>query len=107
MIIQLDTPPEGKDRWDYSTELDGEVFHIIIYSNKRANGWHFDLLDSQREPLLRGAALVAGIDLLHPYRYRAVPRGKLFVQSLETPPVDPDLTAFLEGRSGLYYQEAA
>lgn len=106
MILSLLTPAEGEDHLEYPIELDGVTFHLVIYSNKRAAGWHFDLLDSSRVPLLRGAALVAGIDLLHPYRYRAVPQGKLFVHSHVNPPQDPDLTAFVERRASLYYQTA-
>jgi len=106
MILKMPTPPAGLDHWGFSIELDAEIYHFEIYSNKRANGWHFDLFDSTRAPLLRGAALVGGVDLLHPYRYRAVPPGKLFVQSSDQPATDPDLTAFVEGRAVLYYQTA-
>jgi hypothetical protein len=104
MILALPTPDVGEQHLAYAIVLDDVQFHLAIYSNKRANGWHFDLLDSTRAPLLRGAALVAGIDLLHPYRYRAVPRGKLFVQSHTHPAQDPDLTAFVERRCSLYYE---
>lgn len=103
-MIRLPTPQAGKDHGSYPIELSGSLYYITLYYNKRADGWHIDLADSTRVALLRGVRAVAGIDLLHPYRYRAVPPGILFIQVADKR--DPDLRAFVEGRAQLYYHDA-
>lgn len=72
----------------------------------RTGSWVFDLRDAVGAPIVLGAGLGAGVDLLHFYRSLPhCPPGKLFVQT--TDGRDPDLTAFAEKRAVLYYQPAS
>jgi len=68
--------------------------------------WSFDFADSQGNPLIRGAGLGSGVDLLFPLRaYKACPPGKLFVWTSDG--LDPGLSSFADGRAVLYYQSTA
>lgn len=72
----------------------------------RTGAWVFDLRDSVGSPIVLGAGLGAGVDLLHPYRSRPhCPPGKLFVQTFDGR--DPDLLAFADRRAVIYYQPIA
>ena len=72
----------------------------------RSGLWIFDLRDAFGNPLVLGAGLGSGVDLLFPYRgYATCPPGKLFVWTNDG--TDPDLTAFADKRAVLYYQPIA
>ena len=84
--------------------LDGVRFRLDTYTNRADLSWYMDLFDEQGAALLQGIALVAGLDLLYPYRYLDVPAGILFVHS--TPLQDPGLDSFDDEDVALLYQEA-
>lgn len=73
-------------------------------STAKAGLWYWDLYDNLGEPLVMGQGLTTGIDLLFPFRARAVPAGRLFVRSNGNRQLDADLTAFQENRATFYYQ---
>lgn len=95
--------------------LDGESFGLDFYTTKVPNladdtvaeCWYLDLYDSAGEPLVLGIGLAAGIDILFPYRARAVPKGKLFVNPEGGSFVDPTVDSFKDALAVLYYQPAA
>ena len=98
--------------------LDGAMYRFVFYTNKWDNTIYFDLFDNNNLPLIRAAGLVAGIDLLFPYRYLPVPPGTLFCYSQGTTTqqgtfntsskgvatlIDPSLDAFSKDVATLYY----
>lgn len=72
----------------------------------RTGLWCWDLRDVLGIPIVLGAGLGSGVDLLFPFRgNQSCPPGKLFVWTSNG--LDPDLTAFAERRAVLYYQPIA
>lgn len=45
----------------------------------RSSLWYLDTLSIGSVPLVRGLALVPGVDLWLPYKHLAIPQGTLFV----------------------------
>lgn len=97
----------------------GDPVAIVVYSRADLQGWpdaydslapkigswSFDLLDARGVPIVRGAALSVGIDLLWSYHaYAGVPPGKLFVWT--STGLDPELEDFASGVVEVYYQPA-
>ena len=87
--------------------LDGVRFQLETYTNKADDSWYFDLLDEDGVALVRGIALVVGLDLLYPYRYLDnIPPGILFVNDQTLDELqDPTLTGFEDEEFALYYEE--
>ena len=72
----------------------------------RAGVWCWDLRDVLGVPIVLGAGLGSGVDLLFPFRGNpSCPPGKLFVWTSDAR--DPDLSAFSDKRAILYYQPIA
>lgn len=87
--------------------LDSSQYQLDTYNNKYDGRWYLDLHDSLGNPVVRSIGLVAGIDLLYPYRaYAGVPPGKLFVRLTDGQLDDPTLDTFSQGKAVFYYQEA-
>lgn len=87
--------------------LDGGRYRIVYKTNKQEGSWYFDLYDANGAPLVLGLGLVAGVDLLWPYRYRDVPPGVLFCSPHGSGAfVDPGLDAFVQGTHSMIYIEA-
>lgn len=84
--------------------LEGVRFRLDTYTNKQDNTWYMDLYDDQDVPLVQGLALVVGLDLLFPYRYKNVPPGILFVNDQSGVVQDPNLESFSKKEAALYYQ---
>lgn len=89
-----------------TAQLGDFTYRLDYYTNKADNGWYMDISAQDGTPLVIGIGLVAGIDLLYPYRYLNVPPGKIFV-SPQGPDgyVDPTLDAFINGYATIYYEE--
>lgn len=96
--------------------LDGSAYRFEFYTNRWDNGIYFDLYDNQNTPLVIGIGLVAGVDMLYPYRSLPVPPGQLFVYSQGNTDennvngalgvvtlIDPSLNAFSKDVATLYY----
>ena len=87
--------------------LDGVRFRLETYTNKEDDTWYFDIYDLEDVPLLQGIAIVTGLDLLFPYRYKTgLPPGVLFVNDqLGTEQLnDPTIDSFKDKRAALYYE---
>jgi len=95
--------------------LDGVSFGLNFYLTKVpdlqtgavAEFWYMDELDSAAVPLVLGIGLVTGIDILFPYRARAMPKGKLFVNPEGTRFIDPTANTFKDDEAFLFYQPEA
>ncbi len=59
----------------FTVNLNGrEVFMTLRWKETHAGGWTVDITDSRTNtPLIHGLPLVAGVDLLEPYRYLGIP----------------------------------
>jgi hypothetical protein len=113
LAIQIGT----SNHFDVVERLDNVNYRISLYTMVYAPGygdnpttrtglWCWDLRDMLSQPIVLGAGLGSGVDLLFPYRgYSNCPPGKLFVWTSDG--LDPDLTAFSEQRAVLYYQPIA
>lgn len=113
LALQIGT----SNHFDVVERLDNVSYRISLYtvvllpgygSNPatRTGLWCWDLRDMLDSPIVIGAGLGSGVDLLFPFRgYSNCPPGKLFVWTSDD--ADPDLTAFSEQRAVLYYQTIA
>jgi hypothetical protein len=86
--------------------LDGVTVRLDTYTNKADSSWYLDVFDANDSPLVQGIALVAGLDLLFPYKYLDIPPGILFVNDHLGTVDDPTLSTFIDQEASLYYQEA-
>ena len=117
MAIQtLTVQVNNSQRLNTQVALDGQNFGLNFYVTKVPNlqdgtvaqFWYLDLYDSQGNAVVLGIGLVAGIDMLFPYRALSVPKGKLFVYpSQDGLFIDPTVDTFSEDNAHLYYQPVA
>lgn len=106
-LLQLTVQPRADvSHYDVSFDLDGSRYSFAFYTNAASGGWSFDLGADGGEVLIEGLALTLGTDLLHPYRYKDVPPGELFVRDRGLDGRDPGPLDFVEGKAALYYLEA-
>jgi hypothetical protein len=105
------------DHYVVTERLDEVNYEITLYTvvlppsyrdnpTTRTGYWCWDFRDATGTPLVLGAGLGSGVDLLFPFRgYAACPPGKLFVWTSDN--LDPGLDSFAEERAVLYYQSIA
>lgn len=87
--------------------LDGVTFRLDAYTNRDSGTWFADFFDANGVALVRGIALVCGVNLLYQYQYKpGVPPGNLFVQDQSGLGVDPGLGSFFSGDAALYYLDS-
>lgn len=105
-LLELTVQPRGDETHHVMpVQLDGQRYTLDVYTNTADGRWYLDY-EGEGGSVVRGLALAAGVDLLHPYRHLdSVPAGYLFVATDDG--ADPDLSSFLEGRAKLYYLEAS
>lgn len=87
-----------------SVVLERRRYHFRFYTQAIDDGWAFDVTNDDESAVVRGVAIVAGVDLLYPYQHLDVPPGQLFV--IDRDGGDPDGMAFAEKRAALYYLES-
>lgn len=105
-LLELTVQPDpAVTHFRAAVELEGARYQFAFYTNAIDGGWSFDVASEDESSAATGIALVAGIDLLHPYRHLDLPPGQLFV--VDRDGGDPDATAFADGRASLYYLEAS
>jgi len=97
----------GSTHLDRVYDLDGARYILSTYTNTRDGLWYLDIRDSLGTPTVLGIGLACGVDLLYPYRSRAVPAGKLWVQPMAGASADPGLDDFATSRFELWYWSAA
>lgn len=106
-IIQITPQFRQQDKHTSQTlTLDNVRFRLDTYTNKADGCWYMDLYDADENPLLFGIRLTTGLDLLFPYRYKAVPAGILFINDHLGERQDPTLDSFQDEEVALYYQTA-
>jgi hypothetical protein len=89
---------------EQSIVLEGIRLRIDTYTNIHDDSWYADFYNASDEPLILGLALIVGLDLWFPYRYKDLPPGILFVQDQSGAPFqDPTIPDFLEGDRALMY----
>ena len=104
-IVQITSQFRKEDKHTSQTvTLEGVRFRIDTYTNTADGCWYMDLYDSDNAPLVIGIRLTTGLDLLFPYRYKAVPPGILFINDHVGQRQDPTLDAFDDQEVALYYQ---
>ena len=75
-----------------TTTLDGVRLKIAANYNALAGRWYLSLYSPADVLLVGSIALVPGVDLLLPHKYKSgIPQGRLFVDSLDGSP--PDLSS--------------
>jgi hypothetical protein len=85
-------------------ELDGVLITFECYTNKFDGSWYIDFYSVDGTLLIAGVAIVAGLDLWYPYRYKVgIPPGQLFVLSQTGTVKDPTLTTFADAEAILAY----
>lgn len=106
----------ASEHYEIAERLGSATFRVVLYtvveppaladfSATRTGGWALDLYGAQGNALVRGIGVTPWIELLYPYRHLAVPTGSLVCDTLDG--LDPDLTAFAEGRARLLYKDAS
>jgi len=82
-------------------DLSGTIYQLTFYWSTRSASWMFNLADIDGNPLLMGAPVVTGINLLKQYAHLGIP-GALIVQTDHDPKQVPTFTNLgLEGH--VYY----
>ena len=96
---------EEQTRVTQTLELEGIRIDLVTYTNKFDGLWYMDMLDGEGDPIVRGIALVVGLDLMYRYRYKdTVPPGIFMVQDQSgTPFIDPNLESFINDDAMLLY----
>lgn len=105
----------ASEHYEIGERLGAASFRIVLYNvvapvglgdfpAERSGGWALDIYDAQGNALVRGIGVTQGVDLLYPYRHLAVPTGSIVCDT--TDGLDPDLTAFADGRARLLYKGA-
>jgi len=78
-----------------TTTLDGRAFRLEFDWIQRAHQWTLSIYTHSGIPLLRGAALLVGNDVLAPHRWDArLPAGSLGVFDAQSSGRDPGLLDF-------------
>ena len=84
--------------FQYEISMDREVYILRQRWNDLAKAWALDIFSRARTPIVLGARLVAGADVLVGINVAAAPRGGLVVVGEE-----PAYDSFRERRSYLVY----
>jgi hypothetical protein len=87
-MLQLETPPLGTPYQKQRTLLSGVPFEVYWAFNTRTESWTISLSaigDAEEEPtpVLNGAKLFIGYDLLRRCRHEKRPPGELYVISAD------------------------
>lgn len=90
--------PLSPEPQKFSITLAGVDYQMRFYWNRYSECWCFDLLDAGAVPLLEGAPVVTGIDLLGQYPHLGI-GGSILAQSDFDPSAVPTFENLgLEGR---------
>ena len=96
-LLPLENTPQR-----FEIELDGRLFILQCVWNGEAPAWMLDLYDAETsEPLFHSVPLVAGEDILKPYRYLGI-NGQLFVYT-DGAEMEPPTLDNLGRESNLYF----
>ncbi len=80
-------------------------FNFHVKYNKFSQKWILDMYDSEQNPIFYGQTLIQGIDLLKPWRNKAVPSGILILYDNATSGTIRDITYENVTDFSLYYIE--
>jgi len=58
-----------------SVEIEGVLYNLFFYFNRRQNLWFLDFLDLDEQPIYVGIPLQSGIDLTPYARHLSIPKG--------------------------------
>ena len=80
-MATLYTLPANSDsaHYQFSVDLAGTTYFFNIDWNDRAETWYMDILDSEKNDILTGVALVLGIDFLALSSNSAKPAGQMYL----------------------------
>ena len=101
-LVQFTVRLQSMTATTQTVVLDGQRYRFDFRYNKRDDSWYMSLFDANDDPLVLGIALALGLDLLFPYRYKAVPPGPLFVEDLSRTDTECGLDGF-DSRCVLLY----
>lgn len=108
-MIELPTPPADTPYWTCRTQLSGTDFELYYAYNSRAESWTLTISaigDGAEEPspVLTGAKLFIGFDLLRRCKHPKRPLGRLYVYSVDQRFEHPKMNE-LGSRVNLLYVE--
>lgn len=84
--------------------LDGVRITLEFYTNKADGSWYLDCYATDGTLLVAGIAVVTGLDLWYPYRYKTgIPPGQLFVLPQTRVRTDPTISTFENAEAILAY----
>lgn len=84
--------------------LAGKPWNLGLYWNDISGKWIFDLSDQDKNPVLSGIPVVAGVDLLGQFEYLGI-GGSLVVQTDADPYQDPTYENFGTGSRLIFVTE--
>lgn len=96
--------PTGKPYFTGSKRLDGNTYRLTFRWNTTSEKWYLDITGVSNGVDIRGVALMAGKDLLHPHGYSEL--GQLWVIDGLDQDEDPKFESFGE-RHTLEYTPVA
>ena len=108
-VLRINVQPTGTETHHRSTVLlDGRRWALRLYTNGVDFGWYLDVANDDASALVRGLAVVGGVDLLAPYRHLDLPPGPLWVAPAAARAItDPTVDDFAGARHQLLYLEGA
>lgn len=96
LILPLFVDP----RYNYSIDLEDDVFQFTIHWNENDSAWYLDLLGISNDVNIKGIKLVTGVNLIKPYAILEL--GGLYVIDNDGEGLDPDYDN-IGTRYQLYY----
>jgi hypothetical protein len=101
IILDPFEPPEQQYVYDYTIELDGVIYRVVLIWKTRPEGWYLHLYDSDENALLLGKRLATDTPLLERYQIDGLPPGE--IACLDSEETDQEPTFESLGRKHLIY----
>lgn len=100
-MAYLIIPWQDSPEFAQQVQLEGTTYRLRARWNTLGEAWHVDFLTAQREPIVTGIRIVAGVSLLAQFRDDRLPPGDLFVIGCKCPTRDA-----LGNEAQLVYRES-
>lgn len=105
-ILDPYQPDEQQYVYDYTIELDGETYRVVLVWKTRQEGWYLSLYAVDETELLLGKRLAADTPLLRRYQIDGLPPGELVCMDMEDVGTEPTFESLGKRHLLWYFDEA-